>query len=591
MDNANKRNSPRLLAWRLPIGDWLGGNARQASPAMRWSIALTWGVGLAIWQSRHFFWAPSGQIFWNHDNSSYIIRLVEFADCLASGYWFPQWCADLRAGLGSPLFSYYPSGFFYVASLFYAVMPPVTALGAAVCVFSMIGFLGMMAMIGTRLGFAEGVVGATALLCFTYSATNLYCRGDLSEYAATMIVPTAAHFVLKVLERKSVGAAIASGAAWCGVIVTHPAAALIGILVTFLCAAALACAALSLRSVALLAASLLTASALSAFYWFPVFFEWDLVQTESAFVGHFAYSGHFVDLNSLSSPYQVPLHEAAAAVPVTIGVPFAVLCTVAVSVIACEWSRLSVAQRRMLGIAMASAALSVFLMTRFSAAIWERVGMLQRLQFPWRCLSILSVYLGALCTAAIVWLPRGKILAAVGVIVALWATARTYSHTEDFVGAVIPRTAAEIANEYYAPDVADEWLPRGAARLSKEIAREGVRCNAAARIDNFTRRQGALSVDIACETPSEGIVPHFYFPVGWNAILGDKVLPIQPTEEGLMRIAIPENSAGTLTVCFSMTPMRRVGLLVSSISLAACVIAMCLCAQLEKGAKMNQGVL
>ena len=103
------------------------------------TIVLVWGCALAFWMSYPFFVLGSDVIHDNHEEGTYVYRLIEFRDCLASGYWFPQWCTDFRGGLGSPYFSYYQPGFFYVAALGSLLVSPVRALGVAIWVFSLLG--------------------------------------------------------------------------------------------------------------------------------------------------------------------------------------------------------------------------------------------------------------------------------------------------------------------------------------------------------------------------------------------------------------------------------------------------------------------
>ncbi len=187
---------------------------------------LAWGIGLAGWLATPFFVFPLDEAYENHEAYAYQMRLVEFRDCLAHGYWSPQWCSHVRGGLGSPLFSYYQPGLFYVASLPGSVLHPTRALGVVVLLFGVLGYAGMYRGVRLRWGPLSGWLAGTTLLLSPYVATNILVRGDLSEFAAMMLLPVALAALVSWFDDRRLRWLALLALSGAGLIVLHPAVGL-----------------------------------------------------------------------------------------------------------------------------------------------------------------------------------------------------------------------------------------------------------------------------------------------------------------------------------------------------------------------------
>ena len=162
---------------------------RSAAVVFRRMAPGLWGALLAACLCYSFFTYEPGQMHLTHEAYSYVYRLVEFADVLASGHPFPQWASDFRQGLGSPYFGYYQPGFFYAASAFATVLSPAAAIGAALWCFAVLGYAGVFRLVRDRFGALAGTLAGTALLLGPYPRSDLYARGDFSEYAGMLLLP------------------------------------------------------------------------------------------------------------------------------------------------------------------------------------------------------------------------------------------------------------------------------------------------------------------------------------------------------------------------------------------------------------------
>lgn len=525
--------------------------------------AVTWGALLALWLARGFFLHPTDAFFANHEFDTYAGRLVEFRDLLGAGYWSPQWCSDFRGGLGAPYFSYYQPGVFYLASLVPWCVPVVRSLGIVVWAVSLLGYVCLFALVTRRFGMLSGWLAGSALLLSSYVGTEIYRRGDLSELAAMMMLPAALWTLWDWLEQggrtRAALLALTGGA----LVVLHPAVALIGYGILTLGILVFWVDTRDLRRAGLALLALGAGVGLAAFYWFPVFLEWRLVNPEQAFAGFYSFTEHFVHPLAL-----VGLRAESTVIPPSLGPVLPLLVLVNLVVLLCRWSETTAAQRRMAGFCLAAILLGVFLMWSASAPVWSHAPLLYRLQFPWRILTVVTVVVAALGGAMLPWKNEELRTILVGTLVlTLCGCAWHYTRysLDDSLHPV--QTVAQLRQRSFAPDLRDEWLPRGAttkiplADAARPVAGPGC------RVEDFARRQGRLACHVRTQRESFVVLPHYYFPVGFRATLSGRPIAFDRDARGLMRVNLPAGTAGPLEIVFTQTPMRLWGLLVSGVSL------------------------
>jgi hypothetical protein len=523
---------------------------------------LLWGLFLAIWLARVWFLCPPDRIHVNHEAFSYVGRLIEFRDQLRAGYLSPQWCTNFRGGLGSPHNLYYQPGLFYAASLVPWSVPPVRALGLTVGAFALLGYVTMYALVAERFGRAAGCLAASTLLLATYTCTNLYLRGDLSEYAAMMVLPAALYGLAGWLEHGRLRAAVVLTLAAASLIVLHPA---VGLLAFGLLALALVGFAWETRRWDRLASALLLlalAIGLAAFYWVPVFFGMDLVKSEEAFVGDYYYSRNFLpSLRCLVMPYS---HEWPG--PLALGVLLPLMTLGSLSSLVWAWNRMTPAQRRLAVFCLGGALCFVFLMLPLSKPLWYVFRPMQRIQFPWRTLTVVTVLLAATSGVSLLWQPaRRRAIIAGLLLLALWGLSSQYT-AYSLDERHIPQNVGELARENFAPDICGEWLPQGAAEEVPQDYRNAPLPGPNCQVERFQRTQGRLTCHVRTSAASTVLLPHYYFSTGWRATLNGQAIALKAGPYGLMQLDLPGPIEGELAVTFSCTPLRAAGLLLSALS-------------------------
>ena len=534
----------------------------------RWSLAesaaVIWGLVLSIAVCRTLLLAEHGQFFENHDGDGYGLRLIEFRDSLWNGALFPQWCFHFRGGLGAPFFNYYQPGFFYVASLAPASLPVAQQIGWATLAFSMAGYWGMLSLLSRRCSIAAGTLAGTFLLTAPYIHTELYIRGDFSEYAAMMLVPGVLAAMLQFCERPSRWTGFFGAMLLALVVLTHPA---IGLVLSGLVTVVLIAVSLwdrdwiwARRGFTLLALGV----GLSAVYWLPVFLESKYSSVEKMwdgkiFDGYYQYSRHFVKLSWLFDRAVTP-----TPIPVKLGLAHTLISALGLLLIVIRWSSLSATQRRAAGLCLFLLLASLFLMSPQSAGFWRALPLLGRIQFPWRLLSLVSIAMAGLSGMSISSIGnRG--LRGIGLSLLcgwlLWPAMiqprpRATRNQE-------PRFASEIANQFFAPDLADEWLPRDAKSLRINLQQRRVIANPPAEISDYQLRQGVLECTLNTQQSSSLLLPHYYFPVGFSATLNGQSHPLRRAANGLMRVEVPAGFSGQLRVEWHTTRAKQLGIAIS----------------------------
>jgi hypothetical protein len=513
------------------------------------------GAALATVLTWRYFTYPPGMMHVNHEGASYVLRLVEFADCLRAGTPFPQWAGDFRGGLGEPYFGYYQPGFFYLASAFTPFLSPTAALGAALWVLSLAGFLATAALVRARFGAAAGLLAGSALLLSPYPRVELYVRGDLSEYAGMMMLPAALYVLVSWFEspgsRTWFAVPLASGA----LVLLHPVVGMVGYAVLALTTIWYAVALRAWRRGAAAAGMLLLGIGMAAFYWLPVALEWSLARGSGIANGIFYYARSFIRASQLLGLNGRPAHIPVSLEPV---VPsLALLGTVLVAV---RPGEPRAARRRLVALLWVIAAAAVFLMTEASRPVWEAFPLLQILQFPWRLLVVVTVATAILAGCQPVW-PR--VVAAAGLAGLIWFVLGLKA------GPLVPyepvRTGADIRAVHFAPDMVDEWLPQGARSFRRgPFPREPACTPACEHASVVERGPGWFRVRVTAERGAVVVLPHYYFPVGWRVTLDGAPIEMGKDSDGLMQIVVQPVRDGMLEARFLGTPMRKRGIAVSA---------------------------
>ena len=528
---------------------------------MVWALPFVWGVILSCGLVSGLFVYPPGEIFSTHEGCSYVYRLVEFQTLLKEGHLFPQWCGDFRGGLGSPFFSYYQPALFYSASVV-PLSNPLHQLGIALIVAAISGYAGIFLLVKNFFDPLSAWVSATVFLLSVYPSTELYFRGDLSEFFAMMLFAAAISAAFLWLDRGRVRHLAFMMLFALMLVLSHPCVALIGFGALAFIGIYYLLLDRGLRPLFYLSGLVLAGFA-ATWYWLPIVQELAWVQVGNATQGHYWYANHFVEAFWLFSPYR-----RTSPIPFSLGWVVIVLLPINLAGFVLERRNISGRQWKFLAGTSCLVLITVFLMNPLSEFLWKNIKPLQLLQFPWRLFALLTAFLSILCGPIAFQLrTRIRFVVCATVVVITCGLAPTYSRlsqTQDFEP--VQDGGQLRVQTFFAPDLTDEWLPKGAVSGEWYPGDENAITSSTIEVKDIRRSTNKFWCRVDSAEGGQLKVMHYAFP-GWRATLDEDELVIHADERGFMLIDCPAGRSGELLVEFTSTPARRRGLGVSGMAI------------------------
>jgi hypothetical protein len=533
-------------------------------------LAVLASLILAAWVSRIFAVIPSGHIYENDNNAFNVYMFTDFREAIGTGHWFPQWSTYIHHGLGDAIFSYYEPGFFYLASIVPHRIEAARAMGIAVFLTLALGSFSMWHLIGSRFGPESGIVAMTLFVLSNYAGTEVYLRGDYQELMAMMLLPLLLDSLLAWRRSHQGGWFVASAVVAGALIVAHPIA-----LAAYFCL--VVCVIVedivvrhNVVAAVINGLPLPTGALLAAFYWFPVMFEMKLVQASAIFSGFDLYSRHFVGLRALLGHFS----DSPNVVPVALGPVLIASASLATVWLLVRKGSINHDQAVLLRMLMGITALAGFLILRFSSWVWILFPELQRLQFPWRILTLLTMGLAGI--AATLFTGRYRNVAAC-IVISLAFLAYPYHVPVKFLTVPLARPADLIKLDYAQNELSVwPWLPKGAQPSPPAPFPEAYTTGGGCALTNFQIGQSLLKASVDTTQGCVIHLPHYYFP-GWHGSLNGFSIPVEE-DDGWMTVRFPNGGRGTLMLVYGASPARRIGLWVSattSLFLVFCAAMAC----------------
>ena len=336
------------------------------------------------------------------DGGLYLCRLVEFDHCLRQGVPWPRWTPDLVYGYGYPLFnffsplSFYPAEFFHLLGLSFA-----QAWNAVLALYILLAGMTMYLLVKDLFGETAAWAAVVAYMYAPYQLYNALNRGNLGEALALPLLPLILWAFRRLLIRGRACYLILSALSYAALILTHNVISLVFTPFLLLYVGALwLLKRRTPRSLSLIGAALLLALGLSAFFWLPAFFEKQWVKIHLAFTpAGMNYRYNFLSLGELLSP-PTPVHTSLMnpAPPRSLGLVQLALALLAMA----SWWGFKDREKRFNILFFSLVLISLmFMVLPQSVAVWDRLPLLEYVQFPFRFLGIASLAAAVLAGAAI----------------------------------------------------------------------------------------------------------------------------------------------------------------------------------------------
>ncbi len=530
-----------------------------------------------------------GPLFTSHwimvgESIDQILRVIELDRGIREGYLYPRWFGDLAGGFGNPYFVFYSPLIYYVSEVFHLMgFSLVTSLKFMIILGVVLSGVGMFLLAKSFWGNYGALVSAVAYIYVPYRMVNLYIRGDFAEAFAMAILPLILYFFYQLIMQKRLLYLLGSALSYAMLIFTHNCTALIfsGFLVCFVPFISLQNKSLPDLGRGLVA--IIWAFGLSAIFWLPALWEKNLVNI------HLIYSdaaldfhNNFVEAFSLLSPvWSFNGGIGGRDLPFQIGAPHILLTLFSLGYIV----KLQASERRDIRqlslFFLFFAMLAVYFTNASSVFMWENLPIMKYLQFPWRFLSLLSLFASILAGGLFAYFKmesktmQQMFLTIVVIIIILSGVQYCrvkgyYTLNEDLMTASSVRKDGGTISAFNTNKMDriydfGEYLPKSVKRLpDKRKAGKVFPTHGKAKILDLKARMQDYEFVASVEESTEIVVGSFYYP-SWKGRIDSKPLLLFTDDEGLIHLKVPKGTH-KIEVFFSDTTIRKVAMLISLLS-------------------------
>ena len=387
------------------------------------------------------------------DGEQFLLRALTLGHALSVHLTYPRWLPDLYLGFGYPVFSFY-SPLAYLTVVLVGDITGTTvdvAVRVTMVVTVLFGALGTFLLARSLVApgsrhdpwttTVASLSGVGMMVASPYPfITNLFFRGDLPEAMALAWLPWFWLALRGLVTRRNadgrdVSGIVASGLAGAALILTHQLSALIAAAVAVIVVIG-SCRSSSVRTTTQLVAFAGTvAIGITALFWMPLLADAPSVRLDA--VGH-AVTEVLDRLSPVTAPVRWvwpyphgwdPASKRAPGGPVLPGITQLVVVVLFAGILLIRRVRRSPVQDPGNGVLFTVFGVVLvpwFLNLQISGAIWEAVGALRFIQFPWRLIGPLSLGVAMATAVVVARLPRmpGVVLAFV-LVASMWAETLT----------------------------------------------------------------------------------------------------------------------------------------------------------------------
>jgi len=466
--------------------------------------------------------------YFGHHDDLQIFRIYQMDKCFKDGQIPCRWVPDMGFGYGYPLFNYYPVMPYYLGEFIHLLGFSLIVSVKILAILSLLISGITMFLLGRFLwGNLGGLVSSMFFVYAPYHAVDIYVRGAFAEAWSLSWTPAVFLMIAKVIREPTKKNIILLALFSALFLMSHNPMALIFTPLMIIWAGIFIVLEKGYRSIPKLIIGGIWGLGLAAFFTIPVLIEGKLVHLETLFVGYFNYLAHFISLNQMfmsrfwgwggsiwgpndGMSFQIGyLHWGGLILSLPLVISF--------------WfkNKLRAIILLYLFLVFWSAA---FLMHPRANPIWEKITILQTLQFPWRILAIV-IFSSSLAVGSFFYGTKRKSLVIIFIVTLFFAINIFYrpyfrierpiplTDQEKLSGALLDlqRTAGIFD---YLPKTA-KFPPGSGAKEEVEIL------SGFATQKSFTRGTNWLKAEVEATSAATLRLPIFDFP-NWKVFIDGK---------------------------------------------------------------------
>ena len=483
-------------------------------------------------------------ITYGNDLTQHFQFASEVYNSVSSGIIYPGFSADANDGLGDVGLRFYPPLTYYVLSALFFVFGDwhVAALACFLIIFTA-GGIGIYLWAKTEFSTTQSLLAAAIFTFAPYHLSLIYNNFLLAEFAATAVFPFCFYFVARVCGESSFRAVLGLAVSYALLVLTHLPSAIIISVCLVLYSLLLLDRGRLMQTLLRLGIGGLAGLLASAFYWSRMVPELDWLKhsAEEYFTATFDYSANF-----LLHPRNIINFQND-----TLNLWVADLMLVSTSLLIVPAVFLLLTKRipstKFTNAAVTIFAFCLFMVTPLSQPVWDGASFLQRVQFPWRFMGVLSAFGAMIASIGMHHLARQPKLdlvssGAIGIILVLFVFVSTF-----LVKGAVYKPRSEFLQQTESLSTGDSyigWWPVWAKRSGRSITDRVTANRRPVEIISWNRLERTFAIE-----PGETAIVQvrtYYYP-HWQVIHNNVRMPAYPDDNGLLSFKIePDGSQITL---------------------------------------------
>lgn len=504
-------------------------------------------------------------IFRAHDMPSNLTYFGAFYSSLLEGNIFPRWGGNIANLYGSPTIMFFYPMSYYLTSIFRLFgFSLIDSTKLFIFVSFILSAIFFYSWIKNHVSHLLALMGGVLYVYAPYRITDIYSRASIAENTAFVFIPLVSLGIYKIHKSPSVGNVLFLSIAIALLILSHPFMLIVFlpfyILYNF-------CFKMTLNKILKLGFACLWAFLITAFYVIPLLVENKYTHYDMSPFRGVDYHEQFLSIKKLLLPQWnfIDIYGTLEYQTYQIGLLQIALFIIGLSIYAIFLRKVSknTTLKKLINLSIISTLLAVFFTLSISNPIYKVFPLLQRIEYPWRFLSLV-IFSVAFLTPLAISLLQQKIHKWILIFIVFSAVILylPYSKGHDYL---------EQSDEHYLYDIrinTDGFatLPIWAAQPDKypRISNRYEVIEGDVTVTPLLRTSTRHIYDIEAKTQSKIADDTFYFP-GWNVYLDGKQQQIQfqdPNYRGIITFDIPIGRH-YIEVVFRNTKIRWVADLIS----------------------------
>lgn len=513
-------------------------------------------------------------LFLSMDGIAHVARFAGFMKALQDGQLIPAWINTVSFGLGSPVLMY--GGFLpYLLT----IIPRLFGASLTVSIKIILG----LGLVGSGISFyffakeifeeKAAFLGALAYIWVPYRFVDIFVRGAYPECLIFLFIPLLFLAIIKYFQKENYLWLVTGSLAMAAILLSHNAIALMYFPLYPLFGLIMALTRKNFKGIIAVLTSAFLALLISAFSWLPAFVGREDVNLQKLSQSY-SHLTNFVPLTKLVySKWGWSSLDSNSPMSLQLGIPQIIFLVIGLVIIVLFLMRsklvkkmkLSILQKSVVLLSIATIAITVFLINPASAFLWNRINLLAFILYPWRFLAVAVFFLAVMASFVSQLFKNNRYLVAGAVFLLLFTNINhirilgindqkdgyyeDYLDTTDMWGEYLPKDANLEAIKNCK--LKGCWFER--LLVPKEVV-----------VQNVVEKTNLFSFSYSAKNDFKVTLNIFSFP-GWHVFLDDKALATSINPLGTMDFNLPKDSH-FLAAKFETTPIRKLSEEISLVS-------------------------